>query len=181
MGKRWMMGLVAIVALVAVGGIGYAAFSATAYVNGVNRAGTFGPLVWSNDSVGGAGTESFDVCTDWITTTSVAGDTFDVNATNLAPGDSCTFNATITNHGSIPAAVYITGSVGAHGAGCGQINVHDSWFGYEYAGTTKGPKTLSPGVGTNYIVFTILNSGVGNGGQGLECDFILTLSATVGT
>lgn len=180
MGKRWMMGLVAIVAVIAVGGIGYAAFSTTAYVNGVTKAGTLGPLIWTNASSGGTGTETFDQCTDSIGMTTIASDTFFINSKNLAPGDSCTFNATITNHGSIPANTYLTGAVGAVSTGCGVISVYDSWFGYEHAGVTNGPKTLNSGVGTNYIVTSTLNSGLGNSWQGTECDFVLTLSATAG-
>ncbi len=179
MGKRWILGLVAVVAVIAVGGIGFASFTTSAYIDAQAQAGTLGPLYWSNTATP-SGTESFDVCTNFITTTLNMSDTLNFTAGNLAPGDSCTFSAYLNNGGSIPAAISIT-STKDSGAGCFVTYTYDSWFGYESYGETHGTVTI-PGLSSQvYTVTEGLISGIGNSDQGVYCNIVLTFSASAGT
>jgi hypothetical protein len=190
MGQRWIMGLVAVVAAVAIGGIGFAAFSTSAYISGTSGAGTFGPLYWTS-TVTPAGSESFDVCTQFITTTTNTSDTYEINATNLAPGDYCSFSATLHNGGSIPANVYAQ-VTSYTGAACDVTTLFDSLTGPiqpgETYGTSYGPLAI-PAYGstpyTSELALTTNNlgtspSGVGNPYQGEGCSFTVTFSATAG-
>lgn len=190
MGQRWVMGLVAVVAAVAIGGIGFAAFTTTAYIGGNAAAGTLGPLTWTSDSTP-VGSESFDVCSQAITTTSVTSDTYVITATNLAPGDYCSYWATLNNGGSIPANVYAELTYYT-GAACDVTTLFDSLTGPiqpgETYGTTYGPITVPAYGSIPYsaeLALTTANlgqspSGVGNGAQGEGCSFTVTFTATAG-
>ncbi len=174
-----MLGLVAVVAAIAVGGIGFASFTTSAYIDAQAQAGTLGPLYWSNTATP-VGTESFDVCTNFITTTLNTSDTLNFTAGNLAPGDSCTFSADLNNGGSIPAAVEIT-STKDSGAGCYVTYTYDSWFGYESYGVTHGYVTIGGYSYQQYTVTESLGGGLGNADQGVFCNIVLTFSASAGT
>jgi hypothetical protein len=178
MGQRLVMGLVAIVAIVAVGGIGFAAFTTSAYINASAGAGTLGPLFWSNLGTP-SGTESFDQCSDLTTTTHNVSDTFDFNASNLAPGDGCTFTGDLNNGGSIPANVY-SKSVSDVGYGCDVTYTLDN-FGYESYGLTNGPITIGAHSYLAYTVTESLQSGIGNSYEGEYCHISIDFTATAGS
>ncbi|MGC2288516.1 MAG: hypothetical protein WA688_01485 [Thermoplasmata archaeon] len=189
MGQRWVMGLVAVVAIVAIGGIGFAAFSTSAYISASAAAGTFGPLYWSGAATP-TGSEAFDACSSSIGTTTNTSDTFDLTAGNLAPGDYCSFSATLNNGGSIPASVYAEVS-SYTGAGCPVTTLFDSLTGPvqpgETTGTFAGPILIGAYGSVPYsaeLALTTTNlglpSGVGNADQGVTCTFTVTFSATAG-
>lgn len=179
MGRRLVMGLVAVVAIVAVGGVGFAAFTTSAYINGNSAAGTFGPLTWSNLGTP-VGSESFDQCGDFTASTLNTSDTLNLTAYNLAPGDSCTFTANLNNLGSIPANVYSTVDwVGGTG-GCSVTYALDN-FGYQQYEVTNGPITIG---GHSYLAYSVtvgINSGLGNEYQGITCSWVDHFTATAGS
>jgi hypothetical protein len=179
--------MAAIVAVVAVGGIGFAAFTTTAYVNGNAAAGTLGPLTWSDLGTPVA-TSTYVGCTVSTGNHSVTGTTQDdlfIGATNLAPGDQCTFTADLNNLGSIPANVYAQVTCVNPAAACLVFTYWDNFApfpnGYDVSGGPFGPLTIGAG---SYIAYTGtlgLEAGLGNSAQGWTCEFEITLSATAGT
>lgn len=178
MGKRWVMGLVAVVAVVAAGGIGFAAFTSSAYINITVASGTLGPLYWANEQTP-TSTESFDVCQQSITTFVNTSDTWNLAATNLAPGDQCTFTASLYNAGTIPANVVATfnGNIMPF---CGASYTIGTPARSGPIGTA-GPSSTSP------IVFTVqegMFSGLGNTwniGGPYSCSVSIDFTATAGT
>jgi len=176
MGKRWVMGLVAIVAVVAVGGVGFAAFTTSAYINGNASAGTFS-LYWSP---AGApyGSAAYNTCSSSISTTTNSSDTLNVVAGNLAPGDYCTFQASLVDGGSLPGNVY--DAVTALGGSCNWFYVDN--FGSHNAPpvpeTPRGPLAIAPGSPIAYSAQFGLGSGQGNGCQDATLTVTLTVTGT---
>lgn len=115
MGSRLVLALVAVVAIVAVGGVGFAAYIATAGVSVSASSGTVGPLTWSNGGYSGTGG-----CQP--PTTSDSGNTLVLVATSLGPSESCTFTASLSNAGTLPATL----SEGAPGysSACSGSNIY---------------------------------------------------------
>jgi hypothetical protein len=122
MGRRGLMVVAAVVAVVAVGGIGFAAFTANAYINGSGQAGTFS-LYWGTPSSGTptyySGSGSYLTCTvQPVGTTNNMNDTQNFTGAFFAPGDSCSFTATLYDSGNLPGYVTETGMT-CTGTGCG--------------------------------------------------------------
>jgi len=179
MGNRGLLALAAVVAVVAVGGIGFAAFTANAYVNGTAQAGTLN-LYWSNLGETSA-SSSYVSCSDYITTLTTTSDTLNVSASNLAPGDYCTFSGDLNNGGSIPAVTYDQLS-SVTGSGCNWFAV-DNFGGHSYPPIESplGPITITSGSPLAYSLEMGLSSGQGNGCQGANLGITLTFSATAGS
>jgi len=176
MGKRWLMGLVAVVAFVAVGGLGFAAFTTSAYINGSASAGTF-QLQWQGPA---SGTPSayYNTCpTPYATTTTNSSDTLVLSAGNLAPGDYCVFTAQLVDIGTLPGNSYDFVSTDAY-SGC-------SWFLTDNFGghhnppeTPLGPIGIAPGSPISYSATLGLSGGQGNGCQSAWLTFTVTVTGT---
>ena len=177
MGKRWVMGLVAMVAVVAVGGIGFAAFTTSAYINGGANAGTF-QLQWQGPT-SGVGSQTYNTCPaptgSTMTNTS---DTLTLTAGNLAPGDYCTFNAVLADVGTLPGQTY--DSITAVSGAC-------YWFFSDnYGGhaappvpeTPLGPLSIAPGSPIAYSATLGLYGDQGNGCQGASLSFTVQVTGT---
>ncbi|HTT44747.1 MAG TPA: hypothetical protein VMH38_01865 [Thermoplasmata archaeon] len=177
MGKRWVMGLVAMVAVVAVGGIGFAAFTTSAYINGAANAGTF-QLQWQGPTTG-VGSETYNTCpAPTGSTTTNTSDTLTLTAGNLAPGDSCTFTAVLADVGSLPGQTY--DFISAVSGPC-------TWFFYDnYGGhaappvpeTPLGPISIAPGSPIAYSATLGLWSGQDNSCQGASLSFTVEVTGT---
>jgi hypothetical protein len=182
MGTKWVIGVVAVVAMFAVGGIGFAAFTSSAYINGSATAGTLGPLYWTHGDP--TGSESFDHCSAVIGTTFNSSDTLNFGASNLAPGDYCSYQAHLHNAGSIPANVYaeVTSTSGSF---CGYTTLYDTFAGWsqpgETYGTSYGPLTISAGGALFYQAQMGFIPPAGNEWQGQTCTFTVTFTATAGS
>ncbi len=184
MGKPWVLGLLAVVAVVAVGGIGFGAFTSSAYVQVQATTGTVGPLVWGPSPAYG-GFAANDVCSAVRGTTSSAGDTLFLTASNLAPGDICSYGDSLSNLGSLPAVVgeQVTS---ASGTLCPVVAFGDNFF---------SPSTLIGSGGqvsalqhtvpaSSYIQwagFVHLLPSAGNSYEGGSCTFVVTLTGTAGS
>ncbi len=177
------MGLVA-VAVLAMAGTGFAAFTATAYLNGSGSAGTVGPLVWGpNPSP--AGFAPNDVCTVERTSTSLPGDTLDLVAGNLAPGDVCAYGDSLTNEGSLPASTTEQITL-ASGGLCGYLIFADNFFTPSVVvGAGGQTATLShviaAGGNIQWAGFISLSSSAGPSVMGESCDFMVTVTGAAGT
>jgi hypothetical protein len=176
MGQRWVIALVAVVAVAAVGGIGFAAFTSSAYIGITVASGTLGPLYWSNAATPVA-TESFDNCGQTITTFVNTSDTWDLSATNLAPGDQCAFAADLNNMGTIPAAVTATfyGNVQPF---CGVSYTIGIPTRSGYIGTIAPGGSISFGVDEGFFAG---NGNVWNTGGPYICTVSITFTAVAGT
>lgn len=177
MGKRWIMGLVAVVAVVAVGGIGFAAFTTSAYINANASAGTLN-LYWTLPESPVTCSQSYNEPSYSVTSFVNGSDTLNIAANNLAPGDYCTFYATLNDGGSLPANVY--DGITALGGSC-------TWFYEDNFGshsappvpeTPLGPLPISPSSPINYGAYLGMVSGQGNGCQGATLSFTVTVTAT---
>ena len=184
MGSRMVLAMVAAIAIVAVGGIGFAAFTTTATVSGNGSAGSV-QLTWT----AGAATfcsESVNTYTDVVSTGYVyyPGDTLILSAGNLAPGDYCTFSATINNVGSLPVTVTGAAPTGFSGAACSAIYYGDSISGGGGAGSpfgtysTSSPTVAAYGGTTSFTASIGLGSGAGNSYEGTGCSFTVTLTGS---
>jgi len=139
MGKRWVMGLVAMVGVIALSGIGFAAFTAQATINGTATAGTFGPLVWggnplntptvSDQSTCQAGTASGSAWTGLV-------------GKNFTPGDGCLFHDALTLKGNLPGKLTESAMFSDTVAACGLAN-------WAYNDTLIGTLTFSAANGTS--------------------------------
>ncbi len=172
MGKKVMMGLVALVAVIGVAGIGFAAFSANAYVNGTATGGiaevhfsgapTIANSGYTSCSVGFGSYQ--DVLSDPNVMTITAG--------AFAPGDYCQVTETAVNGGSVGLTVTsnggaITGISGGSGCGANEWTISDS-------GPAFGNQ--APGATFPVTVTIQLNSGAGNECQGATASFSDTLT-----
>ena len=140
MQNRKVLAIAAIVAVVAVGGIGFAAFTSSAYINGSGAAGSFGPLTWTagTGTAGGPGAVTA-ACTDSVSSGYVnnPGDTLELGASNLAPGGSCSFTATLTNTGSLPGSIFAGTPTMTGGNDCGDFT-YTGAFGGAVIGASGG-------------------------------------------
>jgi hypothetical protein len=168
--------LATIAVVVAVSGIGFAAFTSSAYINGSAAAGTF-YLYWSNP--GASGSQPYNVCpVGTITSTSNESDTLVISASNLAPGDYCTFTATLNDGGSLPGQVW--DSITSLSASCWWF-YSDNFGGHAappLPEPLRGPIGISPSSPIAYSANLGLNGGQTNGCQGATLSFTLTFSAT---
>lgn len=181
--KAVMAGLACLAILVSAG-TGFAAFTSVAYLNGSAGAGTLGPLVWGpspthSESAGN------DVCTATTGKTVTAGDTLLLSATNLLPGDECTYADTLTNLGSLPA----TGTeqiTGASGTLCAVTVFQDNFFSPSTTVGSGGQIGATTNVVTPSTPFLWggdirLSTSAGNAYQDTSCSFMVTLTGTAGT
>lgn len=187
MGNRLLIAMVAAVAIVAVGGIGFAAFTSSVTVNGSATVGTITLEFASNPYGTGSSTPSGATCTvgsyvGTVTTISIA-------ASNLEPGQYCTFSLTVTNAGSLPAISESSSFSATSGTYCstsGQINciwvqdnlaspINSETGTYTGSGTTTIP--ASGGTFT-YTIYTTLPSGSTDQTTSLGFTISLTGSTT---
>lgn len=176
MGRRWALGLVTVAVVLAASGIGFAAFTSSAYINGSGTAGTF-YLYWS--SPGASGSASYNICpVGVISTTTNTSDTLTISASNLAPGDYCTFTADLNDGGSLPGQVWdqITSVSGA----CYWFYI-DNFGGHNAPPVPeplKGPLSITPTSPIAYSAEFGLHSNQGNGCQGASVYFTVSFTAT---
>lgn len=172
------------VALLATAGTGFAAFTSVAYLDGSTTAGTLGPLIWGSSPTHSASASSVD-CGATLGTTSVAGDTLLLTATNLAPGEECTFEDTINNMGSLPATA--TEQVtSASGTLCAVLEFQDNFFSPATAIGSGGQtgatiNTVAPGPTFVWGGDIGLPMDVDNSYQDTSCSFTITLTGTAGS
>lgn len=175
MGKRWMLGLVAVFAVVAVGGIGFAQFTANAYVNGSATGGIAEIHFSGSPTVTNTGYTS---CSPGFSSyNDVYGydNVMTITANYFAPGDWCQVSEYAVNGGSVGLSVssgsgpYITGVSGGSGFCTAS----------EWTITDNGPwGDVAPG-GTFVVTVTVtLNSGAGNECQGATAGLSDTLTGT---
>ena len=178
--------VLAIVAVFTVVGTGYAAFASSAYLNGSASAGTLGPLVWGPEP-GAGGYESYNVCTVTVGTTTQTGDTLFLTASNLAPGDICSYGDSLANLGSLPA---VAGEVVTHSSGglCSALAYGDNFFSPSIVlgpGGQTSPLTHSisanGGIPLQWEGFVHFLPNSGNGYSGQSCAFTITLTASAGS
>jgi hypothetical protein len=188
MGSRLVLALVAAVAIVAVGGIGFAAFTANAYINGTAGAGNV-QLAWCNPGYascaayyGATGPTTYfasdpgvNICpTPTVITSVTTEDTLVLSATNLAPGDYCTFTASLDNVGTLPVSVSGNGAYGGAGSGCGDVEYGDNingGFGYS---------SSSPGINVGGSFGFVASIGLSSGAtaQSESCTFDVSFTGT---
>jgi hypothetical protein len=172
--------MAAIVAVVAVGGIGFASFTATAYLNGSAQAGTI-QLQWGADPVA-TPSATYVTCSAVVGETTTAGDTLTVSASNLAPGDSCSFADSLNDVGSLPGTTYAQLQAPTFAGG------DSSWFATDTYGTHSyppvesplGPISIAPGAPIAYTLTWGLNSGDASN-QGASVSFTILFTATAGS
>ncbi len=185
MGKRLVMGLVAVVAVIALGGIGFAAFSATATINGQATAGSFG-LVWGSSPTNSPTQMDSSVCSagtaSGATWSSLSGSYF-------APGDGCTFADSLTVTGNLPGTISESLTVSDTAMGCGlqYWTYTDTFVGAQTfsSGQANGPVSVPSGTVavTSGEVFSFggtftLTSGAPNGCQGDVLSISVTITGT---
>ena len=179
MGNRWLVAVAALVAVVAVGGIGFATFTANAYVNGNAQAGYL-QLQWGPEPTT-TPSAYYVACTAVVGQTNTAGDTLTVTATNLAPGDSCTFADTLNDIGSLPANTYAQLQNPVY-SGCGDWFADDNYGAHSNPPleTPLGPIAIQPGSPIPYSLTFGLSSG-NAGCQNSAITFQIIITATAGS
>lgn len=153
--------------LLAFTGIGYAAFTTTTSINVTATAGTVGPLDWSAGAA--APSTSYGVCT--VGGGGGGGAPMTITMSALAPGDSCTVTATLTNTGNIPASLSdALTSCNDYGSGlCSYLGYTDNLAGgYLSAG----------GSWTGFSATITLSSGTPTGYQGYSAVFTITVTGS---
>jgi hypothetical protein len=188
MGSRLVLVMVAAVAIVAVGGIGYAAFTSTAYINGNIGAGTV-QLAWCNPDYAScaayfgavAPATSYETdpgvnnCpTPNVIETNTPEDTLVLSATNLAPGDYCTFTASLENTGNLPVSVTGTGPYNGAGS-CGDLVYGDNINGGDLGYTPSSP-SISVGGSFGFQASLGLSSSAST--QSETCTFDVSFTGT---
>jgi hypothetical protein len=134
----------------AVTGIGFAAFTSGAFIGASGTAGTVGPLTWGSvvgTGKGGPGA-SYVSCGYSIGTKVNTSDLLTITAGPLAPGDYCTFAATLYNAGSLPALPSeAIGATSGSAAVCHYLEYSDNIFTpaviLNSGGQTGGPDPSS--------------------------------------
>jgi hypothetical protein len=172
------------VTLVVTAGTGFAAFTGTAYLSGHAAAGTLGPLVWGPSPAYG-GFAPNDVCTAVRTTTTLAGDTLDLTAGNLAPGDICAYGDSLSNGGSLPATTTEQIS-SASGGLCAVLTFGDNFFSPSVVigsggQTSSQPHTIPADGSIQWAGFLSLAPGAGIAYSGESCSFVVTVTGSAGT
>lgn len=181
MRNRVLIGLAAIVAVVAVSGIGFAAFNSSVNAQVNASSGTLA-LAWTgsyNDGFAPANA-TYMTCADGPGVSDPSVMYF--NATNMAGGDSCFYNATVMNTGTLPAQ-WVTI--------CYTLPSNDLYF--NWMDTLGGFATPSiPGTaGTHCGVISGLSIGAGAsavysaqlqwvGGQGASFSVAISITGYVG-
>jgi len=177
MGKRWLMAMVAVVAVVAVGGIGFAAFTANAYIGASAQAGTLS-LYWGapgGTMPTGTGSQSYNTCpAGLLSEKNTNNDTVTFSAGNLAPGDYCTFSATLYDGGSLPGTVTAI----AVGPSVSTICTLSDGYGTAISHPAVSWGSISPTTPISYTASIGLEAGLGNSYQGSSCSFTITVTAT---
>ncbi|MGI0128730.1 MAG: hypothetical protein ACREEC_01010 [Thermoplasmata archaeon] len=183
MGKRLLLGVVAMIAVVAVGGIGFAAYTSSATVYGSASSGNLALAFDYGNPTGGtyANCAVFDLI----------GNTVHISATDLSPGDSCSVTLGVINNGSLPATSEATSFGFTSGSVCnslGQMNciqVTDN-LGVQGLNTETGlggidNKGIAGGGGLypgNYKVTVTEPSGSTD--QSLTLSYTITFTGSVG-
>ncbi len=166
MTKRWLVGLVVVVALVGVGGIGYAAFTSSVTLTANGNAGTLylewacirGEYACDTSTVGVPNAGVLDSAALGYATCSFTytdeGFGLSINASNLAPGDSCTmpasFGGILANFGSLPAT--LTAALTSASISCGYFTFSDNLFFPSPVALGGAPLVSSIPIGANAYV-----------------------------
>lgn len=172
------------VAVLVTAGTGFAAFASNAYLNGTARAGMVGPLVWGPDPTPTSFAPN-DVCSVVRSMTTLPGDTLELTASNLAPGDVCAYGDYLANGGSLPATAseQITW---AEGALCAVLSYGDSFFSPSVVIANGGQTSLlshviPAGGSIQWAGFLSLSPGAGPAYQDASCNFVVTITGAAGT
>lgn len=174
MGKRWLLGLVAVVAVAAVGGVGFAQFTANAYVNGSATGGIAEVHFSGSPGVTNSGYTSCSVGFSSYNDYYGYDNVMTISAGSFAPGDYCTVSEYAVNGGSVGLSVTssgpsITGISGGSGCAAWEWSVSDNGpWGDVAPGGTFGPVSVT----------ISLWSGAGNECQGATASFSDTITGT---
>ncbi len=174
MGNRLVLALVAAVAIVAVGGIGFAAFTSNAYIGASGSAGNI-QLTWSNPATiycsGYYNTYSAAVGPGYVT---YPGDTLYLTDGALAPGDYCTFTASLNNIGTVPLTV-TGGGLSSISSGCSEFV-----YGDNINGGSLGYSASAPGIGPSGSFAFQASIGLSSSAatQSASCTFSVTFTGT---
>jgi hypothetical protein len=184
MGSRLVLAMVAAVAIVAVGGIGFAAFTASVYVDGSGAAGSVALSFTSNPYGTAASSPAGATCA--IQSYGGSTGTITVAASNLEPGQYCTFTLSVQNVGTLPITsetstyAYVSGSVCNSGGQMNCIWVSDGIGLNTETGTSGSDSTTIPVSGEyTYILYVELPGG--STIQSTALSFTITLTGSAGT
>ena len=178
------MAIAVIMAAVAVGGIGFATFTSSVTINGQAAAGTVN--LQFDHGYATSSTPSGATCTVVFPSITPPSPTVHALASNLAPGQYCTFTLEVKNYGTLPATSEASSYTFVSGNICnsvGQTNciwVQDQiGLDTEAGAAGSASTTISAGGTYDYTFYMTLPSGSTD--QSTALSITIALTGSVGS